>query len=169
MLRDCLYSLGEWFTNNSFSISDVLDLFELISIILLLGYILLDVRHKANGYSEIRVERFKELFQMEEKLLNILRDINYALEANIDIIVERKRFILQSGAKCLTGKECTIYDGKIEYTNENHMRNCSTNDLYFQLINLQEMSEEFRKLVELDEELKSHHLVIQIFSWLTTK
>ena len=57
---------------------------------------------------------------MEEKLLNILRNINYALETNIDVIVDRKPYILQDGAKELTGKECYIYDGKIEYEDKKY-------------------------------------------------
>ena len=108
-------SFFEFLKTNAFSVSDAIDFFELNSIIFLLGYIFLDVRHKVTGYSEIRMERFKELFQMEEKVLNILRNINYALETNIDVIVDRKPYILQDGAKELTGKDCYIYDGKIEY------------------------------------------------------
>jgi len=140
------------------SISDSIEFFELISIIFLLGYIFLDVRHKATGYSEIRTERFKELFQMEEKLLNILRNINYALETNIDVIVDRKLYILQDGAKNLTGKDCYIYDGKIEYKDKKYWDSLHQDDTYFQLRNLIEMNEEFDSLSELNEEFKKSSL-----------
>lgn len=114
LIQDCFVNFCGFFKTNAFSVSDALDFFELISIIFLLGYIFLDVRHKATGYSEIRTERFKELFQMEEKLLNILRNINYELETNIDVIVDRKPYILQAGAKNLTGKDCYISNLKTQ-------------------------------------------------------
>lgn len=115
MIRDYFMIFCDYFETNTFSISGAIDYFELISIVFLLGYIFLDIRHKATGYSEIRTERFKELFQMEERLLIILRNINYALETNIDVIVDRKTYILQDGAKKLTGKDCYIFDGKIKF------------------------------------------------------
>lgn len=158
LIQGYFVSFCEFLKTNSFSVSDAIDFFELISIIFLLGYIFLDVRHKATGYSEIRMERFKELFQMEEKLLNILRNINYALETNIDVIVDRKPYILQAGAKNLTGKDCHIYDGKIEYEDKKYWNNCHQDDTYFQLRNLIEMNEEFDSLSELNEEFKKSSL-----------
>lgn len=158
LIRDYLISFCEFLKTNTFSISDAIDYFELISIIFLLGYIFLDVRHKATGYSEIRTERFKELFQMEEKLLNVLRNINYALETNIEVIVDRKSYILKDGAKELTGKDCHIYDGKIEYENKKYWNNFRQEDTYFQLRNLIEMNEEFDSLSKLNEEFKKSTL-----------
>lgn len=158
LIQDYFIRFVEYFKTNVLSVSDAIDFFELISIIFLLGYIFLDVRHKATGYLEIRTERFKELFQMEEKLLNILRNINYALETNIDVIVDRKPYILQDGAKELTGKECYIYDGKIEYEDKKHWNNFRQDDTYFQLRNLIEMNEEFDSLSELNEEFKKSSL-----------
>lgn len=154
LIQNYFVSFCGFLKANAFSVSDAIGFFELISIIFLLGYIVLDVRHKVTGYSEIRMERFKELFQMEEKLLNILRNINYALETNIDVIVDRKLYILQAGAKNLTGKECYIYDGNIEYEDKKYRNNCHQEDTYVQLQNLIEMNEEFDKLTELNEELK---------------
>lgn len=159
LIRDSFVNFCGFIKTNVFSVSNAIDLFELISIIFLLGYIFLDVRHKAIGYSEIRMERFKELFQMEEKLLNILRNINYALETNIDVIVDRKPYILQAGAKNLTGKDCYIYDGNIEYEDKKYWNNCIQDDTYFQLQNLIEMNEEFNKLTELNEEFKKSSLI----------
>ncbi len=146
------------FLKTGISISDSIEFFELISIIFLLAYIFLDVRHKATGYSEIRTERFKELFQMEEKLLNILRNINYALETNIEVIADRKPYILQDGAKNLTGKDCYIYGGKIEYEDKKYWSSFNRDDTYFQLCNLIEMNEEFDSLSELNEEFKKSSL-----------
>ena len=158
LIQDYFVSFCGFFKTNAFSVSDAIGFFELISIIFLLGYIFLDVRHKATGYSEIRRERFKELFQMEEKLLNILRNINYALETNIDVIVDRKPYILQVGAKNLTGKDCHIYNGKIEYEDKKYWNNCHQDDTYFQLRNLVEMNEEFDSLSELNEQFKKSSL-----------
>lgn len=158
LIQDYFIRFCEFLKTNEFSVSDAIDFFELISIIFLLGYIFLDVRHKATGYSEIRRERFKELFQMEEKLLNILRNINYALETNIDVIVDRKPYILQVGAEDLTGKDCYIYNGKIEYEDKKYWNNCHQYDTYFQLRNLVEMNEEFDRLSELNEQFKKSSL-----------
>ena len=158
IIQGYFVSFFEFFKTNAFSVSDAIDFFELISIIFLLGYIFLDVRHKVTGYSEIRMERFKELFQMEEKVLNILRNINYALETNIDIIVDRKPYILQDGAKKLTGKDCYIYDGKIEYEDKKYWNNFRQDDTYFQLQNLIEMKGEFDSLSKLNVEFKKSSL-----------
>ena len=158
LIQDCFVNFCGFFKTNAFSVSDALDFFELISIIFLLGYIFLDVRHKATGYSEIRTERFKELFQMEEKLLIILRNINYELETNIDVIVDRKPYILQAGAKNLTGKDCYIYDGKIEYEDKKYWNSFHKDDRYFQLRNLTEMNKEFDSLSELNKEFKKSSL-----------
>lgn len=158
LIQDCFVNFCGFFKTNAFSVSDALDFFELISIIFLLGYIFLDVRHKATGYSEIRTERFKELFQIEEKLLNILRNINYELETNIDVIVDRKPYILQAGAKNLTGKDCYIYDGKIEYEDKKYWNSFHKDDTYFQLRNLTEMNKEFDSLSELNKEFKKSSL-----------
>lgn len=154
----CFVDFCEFLKTTEISISDSIEFFELISIIFLLGYIVLDVRHKATGYSEIRKERFKELYQMEEKILNILRNINYALETNIDVIVNRKLYILQAGAKNLTGKGCYIYDGKIEYEDKKFCDSFHQDDKYFQLRDLIEMNEEFDSLSELNEEFKKSSL-----------
>lgn len=158
LIRDYFISFCEFFKTNTFSVSEAIDYFKLISIMFLLGYLLLDVRHKATVYSEIRTERFKELLQMEEKLLNILKSINYALETNIDVIVDRKAYILKDGAKELTGKDCHIYDGKIEYEDKKYEDNFGQEDTYFQLRNLIEMNEEFDSLSKLNEEFKTSTL-----------
>ena len=103
---------------SKFTANQFVELFKLITILYLLGYTGLDIRHKANVYSDIRAERFRELIRMEEKLYSILDEIVYSLRKNIDVIAERKNFILQSGATSLSGKRCYIYDAKIEFKNE---------------------------------------------------
>ena len=100
--------LIEGLIQSKITTSQLIEIFEIITILCLLGYIAFDIRHKANVYSNIRAERFKELICMEEKLLVILKGILYSLGKNIDIIVNRKRFILQCGASGLSGKECYI-------------------------------------------------------------
>lgn len=89
---------------NTFSFSTATSFFEFIFIIVMLGYIFVDARHKAIGYLEIRKDRFKELLQVEEKLLVVMKKISFALETNIEIIVDEKKNILQDGAEKLTGK-----------------------------------------------------------------
>lgn len=135
-----------------------LEMFEIITVLCLLGYIIFDVRHKANGYSELRAERFKELVQMEEKLLNILGGISYSLQKNIDIIAERKGFILQSGASELSGMQCYIDKTNIEFVKKNKYGYRCPDDRMRQLSKLDDMKEEFQKLSELEEEFKKSAL-----------
>lgn len=158
LIKDYFIRFCEFLKTNVFSVSDAIDFFELISIIFLLGYIFFDVRHKATGYSEIRRERFKKLFQMEENLLNILKNINYALETNIDVIVDRKSYILKAGAENLTGKDCYICNRKIEYEDRKYFNNFHQGDIYFQLQNLVEMNKEFDSLSKLNEQFKKSSL-----------
>lgn len=158
LIQDYFVRFNDFLKPNVLSVSDAIDFFELVSFIFLVGYIFLDVKHRAIGYSEIRTECFKELFQMEEKLLYTLRKINYALETNIDVIVDRKPYILQEGAKNLTGKDCYIYDKKIEYKDKKKWDSLHQDDTYFQLRDLKEMNEEFDSLSELNKEFKKSTL-----------
>lgn len=138
--------------------SQFLEMFEIFTVLCLLGYVIFDIRHKANGYSELRAERFKELVQMEEKLLDILGGISYSLKKNIDIIAERKCFILQSGASELSGKRCYIDKRNIEFVDKNKYGYWYPDDMMRQLSNLDDMKEEFQKLSELEEEFKKSAL-----------
>lgn len=131
-----------------------LEVFEVLVVLCLLGYIIFDIRHKANGYSELRAERFKELVQMEEKLLNILGEISYSLEKNIDTIAEHKCFILQNGASELSGKQCYIDKTTIEFEDKNKFGYWCSDDGRGQFSNLDDMKEEFQKLSDLEEEFK---------------
>lgn len=134
------------------------ELFEVITILCLLGYIVLDIRHKVNVYSDIRAERFKELMQMEEKLLTILKGMAYSLRKNIDIIANRKSFILQCGASSLSGKTCYIYNAKIEFETKNRYCFSNSDDAMRQFSDLDDMEDEFEKLEELDKEFKESSL-----------
>lgn len=138
--------------------SQFIEIFEVITILCLLGYIVFDIRHKANGYSGIRADRFKELIQMEEKLLDILSGIAYSLEKNIDFIAKRKSFILQSGASNLSGKQCNIYDAKIEFEGKNRYFYSYADDGMQEFSDLDDMEDEFQKLEELDAEFKDSSL-----------
>lgn len=80
------------------------------------------------------------------------------LETNIEVIADRKPYILQDGAKNLTGKDCYIYGGKIEYEDKKYWSSFNRDDTYFQLCNLIEMNEEFDSLSELNEEFKKSSL-----------
>ena len=144
--------------NADFSITILINNIASIVKNILLVYVFFDIRHKAIGYSEIRKERFKELIQMEEKFLSLIIKIHYLLETNIEIIVDRKLYILLSGAKSLTGKDCYIYDGKIIYEDREYSYNFSHEDKYFQLRNLMEMENEFDSLKKMSEELKKSPL-----------
>lgn len=138
--------------------SQFVELFEVLTILCLLGYIVLDIRHKVNVYSDIRAERFKELIQMEEKLLTILKGMVYSLEKNIDIIAKRKSFILQCGASSLSGKRCYIYDAKIKFESKNRYFFPDFDDAMRQFSDLDDMEDEFEKLEELDKEFKESSL-----------
>lgn len=78
-------------------------------------YILLDIRHKSRGYSELRQERFKDLVKLEEKLLLALDEMGYCLYKNMDLLSETKHIILQRAASELSGKECYIVEGKLQF------------------------------------------------------
>lgn len=151
-------SLVDTILQSGITPSQFLEMFEVLVVLCLLGYIIFDIRHKANGYSELRAERFKELVQMEEKLLNILGGISCSLEKNIDTIAERKCFILQSGASELSGKQCYIDKTKIEFEDKNKFGYWYSDDRMRQLSNLDDMKEEFQKLSELEEEFKKSAL-----------
>lgn len=151
-------SLVDTILQSGITPSQFLEMFEVLVVLCLLGYIIFDIRHKANGYSELRAERFKELVQMEEKLLNILGGISCSLEKNIDTIAERKCFILQSGASELSGKQCYINKTKIEFEDKNKFGYWYSNDRMRQLSNLDDMKEEFQKLSELEDEFKKSAL-----------
>ncbi len=138
--------------------SQFLDIFEVLVVLCSLGYIVFDIRHKANGYFELRAERFKELVQMEEKLLNILRGISCSLEKNIDIIAERKCFILQNGASELSGKQCYLNKTKIEFEDKNKFGYWYSDDRMREFSNLDDMKVEFQKLSKLEEEFKKSAL-----------
>lgn len=150
--------LMDVFIQSKITTSQFLDAFEIITILGLLGYIVFDIRHKANGYSDIRAERFKELICMEEELLTILCGMIYSLEKNIDIIVSRKQFILQRGASSLSGKECYIKDAKIEFEVKNKWLCTYTDDAMMQFSDLDEIEDEFEKLEELDKKFKESSL-----------
>lgn len=159
-------SLVDTILQSGITTSQFLEMFEVLVIFCLLRYIIFDIRHKANGYSELRVERFKELVQMEEKLLNILVRISCSLEKNIDTIAERKCFILQSGASELSGKQCYIDKTKIEFKDKNKFGYWNSDDRMYQLSNLDDMKEEFQKLSELEEEFKKSVLSRLNIDWI---
>lgn len=160
--RDVILGILENFRGvliqNNITTSQFLDVFEILTIICLLGYILLDIRHKANGYSELRMERFKELIQMEEKLLYILGNISYSLDKNIEIITDRKQFILQNGASELCGKDCYIDKNNIKFEEKRDFCYEYSEDRFRPLSELEEMKEEFENLSDLEEEFKKSSL-----------
>ena len=143
--------------DKNITLNQLLDIFETGVIIFLLCYIAFDMRHKANGYSELRSERFKELIQMEEKLLNIIGGILYSLEHNIDVISRYKCCILVEGASLLSGKQCYIEGGRIVYNENKYIGFQGNNDIY-QLSELDDMKEEFQKLAGLEKEFKESAL-----------
>lgn len=140
------------------SLGNFIDIFEVLTVLCLIAYIVFDIRHKASGFSDLRAERFKELVQMEEKLLNILSRMGYSLQRNIDVIADRKPFILQNGAKELSGKQCYIYKSKIEFVEKNEFGYWCQADGMYQFSKLDDMKEEFQKLSDLEDEFKKSAL-----------
>ena len=143
---------------NEIKPSQFVEIFEILTILCLLGYIILDFRHKTNAYSDLRMERFKELVQMEEKLLNILSGISYSLKKNIEVIAERKWLILINGASELSGKKCCLDNTNLVFSDKKNFDFYELNDGIHQLSYLDNMEEEFQKLSKLEEELKKSSL-----------
>lgn len=134
-------------------ISIFLELAELASILCLVFYVFLDIKHRANAYSELRVERIKELIQIEEKLYDVLGKIIWGLRENIDMIAERKGAILQNGATQLNGQQCYIDKSKIEFEDDREW-GLHIDKNVFDFYELTDMDKEFKQLYELQEELK---------------
>lgn len=159
--KDFLALLGDVKTlimQGEITASQFIEIFEVITIVSLLSYIAFDIRHKANGYSDLRADRFKELVQMEEKLLNILAGIRYSLEKNIDVISNRKCYILQSAAAGLSGKQCYFDNNKIKFIDKRGLGYWGRDDGVRQLSDLEDMEDEFRKLSELEGEFRKSSL-----------
>lgn len=134
-------------------ISIFLELAELASILCLVFYVFLDIKHRANAYSELRVERIKELIQIEEKLYDVLGKIIWGLRENIDMIAERKGAILQNGATQLNGQQCYIDKSKIEFEDDREW-GLHIDKNVFDFYELTDMDKEFKQLYELQEDLK---------------
>ena len=130
-----------------------LELAERASILCLVFYVFLDIKHRANAYSELRVERIKELIQIEEKLYGVLGEIIWGLRKNIDVIAERKGAILQNGATQLHGQQCYIDKSTIEFEDDREL-GLRIDKNIFDFYELTDMDKEFKQLYELQEELK---------------
>ena len=140
-------------------ISNIHDYFEAFLVLFLAISFIFDKHHKVIGYREIRIERFKSLFQMEEKLLDIFIHIHYKLEKNIEILVNHKQAILQSGIQNLTGNECIVQSDGIKYINENLWQSFNLNDKFYHFINLEDMKEELNALADLDNAFMNSSLM----------
>ena len=144
----------EWLGSIELEIGHILDGFEIITILFLIIYILFDIRHKANGYSELRSERFKLLFQMEEKLYDILQKLDYSLDKNIDVLAKYKSSILQDGAKELSGKTCYIDNEEIKFLDRDDILYNVCNHINHKVSELDDMTTEFDELEKLETEFK---------------
>lgn len=146
--------------------NEFMETFQIITVLCLLGYIVLDIRHKVNGYSSLRAERFKELIQMEEKLCNILNKIIYLLKNNINVIGKNKYSILTSGASELSGKNCYIDGDKIKFWGKKRF-GCtySKSELYL-FYELDDMEEEFQELSKVEEEFQKSSLTFTNIKWI---
>lgn len=127
-------------------VDTVLDCGELISLLCILFYILLDVRHKSKGYTELRQVRFQELVRMEEKLLFALEEMRYCLYKNISLLCETKDMILRKAASVLVGRECCIVDGKLDFGKKSYRERDSYPTVF-------EEFDDFEKVFQCIEEL----------------
>ena len=135
-------------------IETVLDFGELVSLLCIVLYILLDMRHKANGYSELRQERFKDLVKLEEKLLVALETMGFCLYKNIGLLSEAKYRILQRATVELSGRDCCFIDGNFEFKD-----NKKITDDYLKLFDeYDDLTSVFECISELDEEYKKSSL-----------
>lgn len=144
----------QWLGSVELEVSHILDGFEVITILFLIIYILFDIRHKANGYSELRSERFKLLFQMEEKLYDILQKLDYSLDKNMDVLAKYKCSILQDGAKELSGKSCYIDNEEIKFLDRGDILYNICNHINHNISELDDMTTEFDELKKLEAEFK---------------
>ena len=135
-------------------IETLLDFGELVSLLCIGLYILLDMRHKANGYSELRQERFKDLVKLEEKLLLALGEMGYCLYKNISLLCEMKYMILHRAAVELSGMECHLIDGKIEYEDDKR----ATGNYSELFSGYDDLTSVFECISELDEDYKKSSL-----------
>lgn len=132
-------------------IDAVLDFGELVSLLCILLYILLDMRHKSKGYTELRQARFQELVRMEEKLLFALEEMRYCLYKNMSLLCETKHLILGKAASVLTGKECNASKGKLEFGKKPY-RECDSYPAVFEQFD--DLKNVFLCIEELDAEYK---------------
>ncbi len=146
-------SIKSTIIQSGIEISIFIELAELTGILCLVFYVFFDLKHRANAYSELRVERLKELIQIEEKLYDVLGKIIWGLRENIDMIAERKGAILQNGATQLNGQQCYIDKSKIEFEDDREW-GLHIDKNVFDFYELTDMDQEFKQLYELQEELK---------------
>lgn len=151
-INTILHFLSE---HNEFTLSNAVDFFEVITVLAFLAYLSIDIRYKISAYNEIRTQRFKQLYEMEERMLSLLMKIDYALEKNIESMVETKPYILQEGAEKLTGKRCSIRDNAIEYKDRSFF---SLSPLSGSLDSFEEIDKELDELKELNEEFEQSSL-----------
>lgn len=168
-INNILRFINNIFTIDKISISSFINLFNLLTLFVLIFYFFLDIRHKANGYSKLREKRFNDLLEIEENIFDILIKINIRLKKNIDVFISKKYCILTNGASKLLGKECVIIESEINcsinkkyqdgfpYNNNNPFQNFSEmNDLLDQFNNindkLMESSISYSNLFYIDPE-----------------
>lgn len=151
-INTILFFLSE---HNEFALSNIVDFFEVITVPAFLAYLSIDIKHKISAYNEIRTQRFKQLYEMEERMLSLLIKIDYALEKNIESMAEKKPYILQEGAEKLTGKRCRIQDNTIEYDDRRFFR---LSPLPGSLDSFKEIDKELDELKELNEEFEQSPL-----------
>lgn len=150
--------LRKFILQSDIQINDIIDIFELLSIVCIVLFIVLDVRHKMNGYTALREERFREIIILEEKMLHILHGMSYYLGKNIEVICKQKERILLKGASNLCGKQCYLKRGELKIYDNKYMWNntmCSNTELFYELNNMNDI---FKELADLETEFKESSL-----------
>lgn len=126
VIKDYVYS--EEFPSN-----DVLNLFETISIIVLIIFFIKDTGYKARSYRFMKEKRFNELITMEEEMLYVMLGMKHGLKRNINKLCEKKGAILENGRVLLLSKQNNI--------NENLFKDFADMSLYFN--RLKELDDKF--------------------------
>lgn len=135
---------------NTFSKMD----FNKFNNVLILILFAIHSKQKVDVHLEIRKERLKHLYGMEEKLIYILMDVNYELEKNIEVFINQKHNILIFGAENISKKDCRIENGNVEFKERLKISNT-----VFDIFNFfEKMDNEFDRLLKLDEDLKESGL-----------
>lgn len=96
------------------SLEDSVSITNIILFSFIVLFSLTDVTYKIDAYSLIRKKHYEKVIRNEGRLLKILVEIHEALNKNIDLIIQKKYMILQTGIWNLCRKSYCLENGQLE-------------------------------------------------------